>query len=242
MSGVTGWLRLALLALRRDRVTLPAWVLGMAVFLAGTTAMFDASYADHPELLEPDTRIVVENPGMRVLGLRHRAQRRRLRAAPRRPGARRARRHDGNPGGRPAHPAGRGARAVGAGGRGGDRAVRLAGRGRRRGPGRRGGAGRRPRARPARGRAAGGGLVRRRRLDRPGRHGLHRRRRGHRPARVHDAWRDGDGGRGPRGLLRTRSPGQHGRDRGLGSPPRHERVARLAVPDRLGPADAAVRR
>ena len=69
MSGVTGWLRLALLALRRDRVTLPAWVLGMAVFLAATTAMFDATYADHPELLEPDTRIVVENPGMRVLGL-----------------------------------------------------------------------------------------------------------------------------------------------------------------------------
>ncbi|MBD3926232.1 ABC antibiotics transporter [Nocardioides cavernae] len=69
MSGVTGWSRLALLALRRDRVTLPAWVLGMSVFLAATTAMFDTSYADHPELLEPDTRIVVENPGMRVLGL-----------------------------------------------------------------------------------------------------------------------------------------------------------------------------
>jgi ABC-2 type transport system permease protein len=44
-------------------------VLGLAVFLAATTAMFDAGYADHPELLEPDTRLVVENPGMRVLGL-----------------------------------------------------------------------------------------------------------------------------------------------------------------------------
>ncbi|WP_416957492.1 ABC transporter permease [Nocardioides sp. T5] len=69
MSGVTGSLRLVRLAARRDRVTLSAWVLGMAVFLAGTTAMFDASYTDQPQLLVPDTRIVVENPGMRVLGL-----------------------------------------------------------------------------------------------------------------------------------------------------------------------------
>lgn len=69
MSGVTGTLRLVRLALRRDRVTLAAWILGMAAFLAATTAMFDDSYSTHPELLEPDTRIVVENPGMRVLGL-----------------------------------------------------------------------------------------------------------------------------------------------------------------------------
>ena len=69
MSGVTGCLRLVRLAARRDRATLPAWVLGLSVFLAATTAMFEAAYTDHPELLEPDTRIVVENPGMRVLGL-----------------------------------------------------------------------------------------------------------------------------------------------------------------------------
>ncbi|HEX6148558.1 ABC transporter permease [Nocardioides sp.] len=69
MSGFTGTARLVRLALRRDRVVLPAWILGMAGFLAATTAMFDESYATHPELLEPDTRIVVENPGMRVLGL-----------------------------------------------------------------------------------------------------------------------------------------------------------------------------
>jgi ABC-2 type transport system permease protein len=31
--------------------------------------MFEANYAKHPELLVPDTRIVIENPGMRVLGL-----------------------------------------------------------------------------------------------------------------------------------------------------------------------------
>ena len=41
----------------------------MAAFLAATTAMFEANYAKHPELLVPDTQIVVENPGMRVLGL-----------------------------------------------------------------------------------------------------------------------------------------------------------------------------
>ena len=69
MNGFTGTMRLARLALRRDRITLPAWILGMAAFLAATTAMFEDNYAEHPLLLEPDTRIVVENPGMRVLGL-----------------------------------------------------------------------------------------------------------------------------------------------------------------------------
>lgn len=69
MTAFTGTMRLVRLALRRDRVTLPAWILGMAVFLAATTAMFEDSYTKHPVLLEQDTRIVVENPGMRVLGL-----------------------------------------------------------------------------------------------------------------------------------------------------------------------------
>jgi ABC-2 type transport system permease protein len=69
MTGWTGTGRLVRLALRRDRVVLPAWVVGMAAFLAATTAMFDASYSKHPQLLVPDTRIVVENVGMRVLGL-----------------------------------------------------------------------------------------------------------------------------------------------------------------------------
>ncbi|MFC7363335.1 ABC transporter permease [Nocardioides astragali] len=69
MSGFTGTMRLVRLALRRDRITLPAWTLGMAAFLAATTAMFEDSYTKHPELLAPDTQIVVENPGMRVLGL-----------------------------------------------------------------------------------------------------------------------------------------------------------------------------
>jgi ABC-2 type transport system permease protein len=69
MSGFTGTVRLVRLALRRDQVTLPAWILGMAAFLAATTAMFADSYAKNPQLLVPDTQIVVENPGMRVMGL-----------------------------------------------------------------------------------------------------------------------------------------------------------------------------
>ena len=69
MSGFTGTVRLLRLAARRDRVAVSGWILGMAGFLAATTAMFADSYSRHPMLLEPDTRIVVENPGMRVLGL-----------------------------------------------------------------------------------------------------------------------------------------------------------------------------
>ncbi|GAB7002595.1 exporter of polyketide antibiotics [Nocardioides sp. AN3] len=69
MSGFSGTLRLVRLALRRDRVMLPAWILGMAAFLAATTALFESTYTAHPELLRPDTQVVVENPGMRVLGL-----------------------------------------------------------------------------------------------------------------------------------------------------------------------------
>ncbi len=69
MTGFVGTMRLIRLALRRDRVTLTAWILGMAGFLAATTAMFEDNYGKNPMLLGPDTRIVVENPGMRVLGL-----------------------------------------------------------------------------------------------------------------------------------------------------------------------------
>jgi len=69
MSGFIGTMRLARLVLRRERVTLASWLLGLAAFLAATTALFDDRYAGHPALLELDTRIVVENPGMRVLGL-----------------------------------------------------------------------------------------------------------------------------------------------------------------------------
>lgn len=51
MSGFTGTMRLVRLALRRDRITLPAWILGMAAFIAVTTGLFDDNYAKHPGLL-----------------------------------------------------------------------------------------------------------------------------------------------------------------------------------------------
>lgn len=68
MSGFTGTLRLVRLALRRDRVTLPAWILGLSVFLAATTAMFVDSFTLHDNLVE-ETALVVENAGMRMIGL-----------------------------------------------------------------------------------------------------------------------------------------------------------------------------
>jgi len=111
MSGFTGTFRLARLALRRDRITLPAWILGMAGFLAATTAMFEDSYAKHPQLLEPDTRIVVENPGMRVLGLVDRLECRGLHVAPGCSHLGRARGHDERACSCPAYPSVRGARS-----------------------------------------------------------------------------------------------------------------------------------
>ena len=53
MSGFTGTIRLVRLALRRDRITLPVWILGMAAFLSATTAMFaDSSDQISDDVLE----------------------------------------------------------------------------------------------------------------------------------------------------------------------------------------------
>ena len=49
-------------------------------------------------------------------------------------------------------------------------------------------------------------------------------------------------GAGLGAFLHAGGPGEHARDRGLRRPAGHQRLAGLAVPDRLGPADAAVRR
>lgn len=69
MTGFTGTLRLVRLALRRDRIVLPAWILSMAAFLAATTAMFEDHYSGNAAVLIEETRVVVVNPGMRALGL-----------------------------------------------------------------------------------------------------------------------------------------------------------------------------
>lgn len=68
MTGWTGTLRLARLALRRDRVTLSAWLLGLGLFVAATTAMFVESLATHDDVVR-ETQLVATNAGMRMLGL-----------------------------------------------------------------------------------------------------------------------------------------------------------------------------
>jgi ABC-2 type transport system permease protein len=68
MTRFTGALRLARLALRRDRVTLSAWLLGLGFFVAATTAMFVDSLATYDDVVR-ETQLVATNAGMRMLGL-----------------------------------------------------------------------------------------------------------------------------------------------------------------------------
>ncbi len=68
MSGFTGTARLTRLALRRDRVTLPAWLVGMTAFLAATTAMFVHSLATPADAVQ-EAALSTNNPGLRMLGL-----------------------------------------------------------------------------------------------------------------------------------------------------------------------------
>jgi ABC-2 type transport system permease protein len=68
MTGLTGTVRLTRLALRRDRIRLPAWILGIGMFVAATTVLFVDSLARHADLVR-ETGLVATNPGMRMLGL-----------------------------------------------------------------------------------------------------------------------------------------------------------------------------
>lgn len=68
MTAWTGTWRLAVLALRRDRVKLPAWIVGLGIFVAATTAMFNQSLAAQADLVR-ETRLVATNAGMRMIGL-----------------------------------------------------------------------------------------------------------------------------------------------------------------------------
>jgi ABC-2 type transport system permease protein len=68
MNVLAGTIRLTRLAARRDRITLPVWILGMSAFLATTTAMFVntlVTYADRVQEAELPTN----NAGLRMLGL-----------------------------------------------------------------------------------------------------------------------------------------------------------------------------
>ncbi|MEV4702854.1 ABC antibiotics transporter [Actinoplanes sp. NPDC049316] len=68
MSPLTGTGALVGLAVRRDRVTVLAWVAGLAFFAAATTALWAADFGDPADLLR-ETRITATSPGIRLLGL-----------------------------------------------------------------------------------------------------------------------------------------------------------------------------
>jgi ABC-2 type transport system permease protein len=68
MNALTGAAALTRLALRRDRISLPVWVLGLVAFTAGTTALWADQYRNAADLLQ-DTRIAATSPGIRMLGL-----------------------------------------------------------------------------------------------------------------------------------------------------------------------------
>jgi len=68
MSGLTGTTWLLRLAVRRDRVALPAWLLGLTLFTAATTAMSVSSLPTDADVAQ-EAGIQAGNAGLRVLGL-----------------------------------------------------------------------------------------------------------------------------------------------------------------------------
>jgi ABC-2 type transport system permease protein len=68
MNPLTGTAALTRLALRRDRFSLPAWVLALSAFLAATTALWADQYANPADLVQ-DVRMAATSPAIRMLGL-----------------------------------------------------------------------------------------------------------------------------------------------------------------------------
>jgi ABC-2 type transport system permease protein len=68
MNPLTGTATLTRLALRRDRIGLSVWVLSLAAFTAGTTALWVDQFRNAADLVQ-DTRIAATSPGIRMLGL-----------------------------------------------------------------------------------------------------------------------------------------------------------------------------
>ncbi|HET8641826.1 MAG TPA: ABC transporter permease, partial [Pseudonocardiaceae bacterium] len=68
MNALTGTATLTRLALRRDRVLLPAWVLGLAAFAASTAALWADGFANPADLIK-ETQVTAASPGIRMLGL-----------------------------------------------------------------------------------------------------------------------------------------------------------------------------
>jgi len=67
-QAMAGTAALTKLALRRDRVTLPAWLAGLAAFTAVITAMSASGFPTRRDLVQA-TALMAGNPAMRMLGL-----------------------------------------------------------------------------------------------------------------------------------------------------------------------------
>jgi putative exporter of polyketide antibiotics len=67
-SALTGTARLTRLALRRDRITLPVWVVALAGFTAGTTALWSQQLGSAADLVH-ENQVAATSPGIRMLGL-----------------------------------------------------------------------------------------------------------------------------------------------------------------------------
>jgi ABC-2 type transport system permease protein len=68
MNALTGTGKLLRLAVRRDRFVLAAWILGLAVFLAGATHMSVVGLPTQRDVVT-ETQFMAANPGMRLLSL-----------------------------------------------------------------------------------------------------------------------------------------------------------------------------
>lgn len=68
MNALAGTVRLTRLAARRDRITLPIWILGMSAFLGVTTLMFVNSLVTYDDMVQ-EASMPTSNAGLRMLGL-----------------------------------------------------------------------------------------------------------------------------------------------------------------------------
>src|SRR5215831_16405837 len=65
---LAGTVALTRLALRRDRIALPAWLAGLAAFTAAITAISASGFPARRDLVQA-TALMASNPAMRMLGL-----------------------------------------------------------------------------------------------------------------------------------------------------------------------------
>ncbi|HWB35328.1 MAG TPA: ABC antibiotics transporter, partial [Rugosimonospora sp.] len=68
MTSLAGTPALIRLAVRRDRIAIPAWILALTAFTAGSTALWAADLTDPADLLG-EVRVTATSAGIRMLGL-----------------------------------------------------------------------------------------------------------------------------------------------------------------------------